>query len=193
MLRRQRGLTLLEMMVVLLTAGMAVTLGFQSLEQWRRANIAISGISGATQQATLTESWLEGSLRSLIPLREVEFQGKSDRLTGIAVQPVQSHQGGATAIEWSIRRKDGEQRLILTEDGKRLELPLPGATSASFGYFDKDGRLHDQWPPKLGLHDQLPAVIVLTQKMDDGSQRLWAANITGARNPRFNPFEAESD
>lgn len=193
MRRWQHGLTLLEMMVVLLIAGMAITLGFQSLGQWQRANAAISSISGATQQTALTESWFESSLRSLIPLKEVEFAGKSDHLTGIAVQPVQSHQGGATEVEWSIRREDGEQHLILIEGGKRLDLPLPGVVESSFGYLDKDGRLHDQWPPKLGLHDQLPAVIVLTQKMDDGNQRLWAANITGARNPRFNPFEAESD
>lgn len=193
MLRRQGGLTLLEMMVVLLIAGMAITLGFQSLGQWRRANAAISDISGATQQATLTESWFEGSLRSLIPLQEIEFQGRRDRLTGVAVQPVQSHQGGATGIEWFIRREGGEQCLILIEDGKRLELPLPGVTSANFGYLDKDGRLYDQWPPKLGLHDHLPAAIVLEQEMDDGGQRQWAANIAGARNPRFNPFEAESD
>ena len=53
---QQQGLTLLEMMVVLLIAGMAITLAFQSLGQWRRANAAISSISGATQQTTLTES-----------------------------------------------------------------------------------------------------------------------------------------
>ena len=64
---RQLGLTLLEMMVVLLIAGMAVALGFQSLGQWRRANAAISSVSGAIQQTTLTESWLTDSLRGLIP------------------------------------------------------------------------------------------------------------------------------
>ncbi len=97
--RQQDGLTLLEMLVVLLIAGMAIALGFQSLGQWRRANASISSISGATQQTTLTEAWLESSLRSLIPLKEVEFQGTGDRLSGISVQPVQSHQGGATEVE----------------------------------------------------------------------------------------------
>jgi general secretion pathway protein J len=191
--RRQNGLTLLEMLVVLLIAGMAIALGFQSLGQWRRANAAISSIGGATQQASLTEYWLESSLRSLIPLEEVEFQGTGERLAGVAVQPVQSHQGGATGVEWTIHRTDGELSLGLTEDGKRLELPLPGAIGAHFGYLDKQGRVHDEWPPKLGLHDHLPAAIVLTQEMDDGSQRLWAASIAGARNPRFNPFEADLD
>ena len=52
--RGQNGLTLLEMLVVLLIASMAISLGYQSLGQWQRANAAISNISGATQQATLT-------------------------------------------------------------------------------------------------------------------------------------------
>ncbi len=191
--RQQDGLTLLEMLVVLLIAGMAIALGFQSLGQWRRANASISNISGATQQTTLTEAWLESSLRSLIPLKEVEFQGTGDRLSGISVQPVQSHQGGATEVEWSIHREGADQLLTVTESGRKLDLPLPGATGASFGYMDKEGRLHEQWPPKLGLHDQLPVMIVLKQEMDDGGQRLWAATIAGDHNPRFNPFEADLD
>ena len=191
--RGQNGLTLLEMLVVLLIASMAISLGYQSLGQWQRANAAISNISGATQQATLTEYWFESSLRSMIPLREVEFQGTRDRLSGIATQPTQSHQGGATGSEWSTRHEGTDQLLILEEDNKQLRLLLPGVANANFGYMDKEGRVHDQWPPKLGLHDHLPAVILLKQEMVDGSQRLWAANIAGARNPRFNPFEAGLD
>ena len=37
MRRHARGLTLLEMLVVLMIAGMALAIGFQSLGQWRRA------------------------------------------------------------------------------------------------------------------------------------------------------------
>lgn len=190
---KQRGLTLLEMMVVLLIASMAITLGFQSLGQWRRANAAISSISGATQQATLTESWLQSSLRSLIPLEQSPFKGEPDRLQGVAVQPVQSHQGGATDVEWSISQERGGQQLLLKEDARQIALPLPGVTRATFEYVDKDGRIHAQWPPKLGLHDHLPALIVLRQEMDDGSVRLWTSAIAGSHNPRYNPFEAESD
>lgn len=188
----QHGLTLLEMMVVLLIAGMAITLGFQSLGQWQRANAAISEISGATQQAALTEAWLEESLRSLIPVQEQPFKGEQDRLEGVTTQAVQSHQGGATNIEWSIRNEGGVQHLLLKEDeDRRLDLPLPGANRASFAYMDEDGRLHTQWPPELGLHAHLPTVVVLEQEMEDGSQRVWAATISGARNPRFNPFEID--
>ncbi len=189
----QQGLTLLEMMVVLLIASMAITLAFQSLGQWRRANAAISSISGATQQATLTESWLQSSLRSLIALEEMPFEGASDRLKGVEAQPVQLQQGSSTEVQWSIGEDKGLRQLLLEEGERRLVLPLPGAVSAKFEYLDKDGRTYGQWPPKLGLHDQLPAAIVLRQKMDDGKERLWASAIMGARNPRYNPFEVDLD
>lgn len=115
-------------------------------------------------------------------------------MEGVTTQPVQSHQGGATTIEWSIRNEAGMPHLLLKEDegkGGGLDLPLPGANSASFAYMDEEGRLHAQWPPELGLHAHLPAAIVLQLDMEDGSQRIWAAAISGARNPRFNPFEVD--
>ncbi|QNU15376.1 prepilin-type N-terminal cleavage/methylation domain-containing protein [Thermomonas sp. XSG] len=187
---QQRGLTLLEMMVVLLIAGMAVALGFQSLGQWRRANAAISSISGTIQQTTLTESWLADSLRGLIPVPEQTFEGSEDKLLGVTTLPVQSHQGGATDIEWSIRSEAGLPHLLLKEGtDRRLDLPLSGVSRARFAYMDKEGKLHAQWPPKLGLHDHLPAVVLLSQEMDDGSRRVWAATISGSRNPYTNPFE----
>lgn len=190
---RQRGLTLLEMMVVLLIASMAITLGFQSLSLWQRANAAISNVSGNNQQMTLTESWLKSSLGSLIPLKELPFEGDATRLKGVTVQAVQSHQGGATDIQWNIDEKTAVKQLQLDEDGAVIQLPLPGAISVSFSYLDKTGKSHSQWPPKLGLHDQLPAAIMLRQEMDDGSIRLWATAIVGLHNPRFNPFELELD
>ena len=60
------GLTLLEMMVVLMIASMALALGFQSLGQWRRASTAIATLGSATRHSTLTESWLRESLRGLV-------------------------------------------------------------------------------------------------------------------------------
>ncbi len=186
----QRGLTLLEMMVVLLIAGMAVALGFQSLGQWQRANAAIANIGGAIQQATLTESWLTDSLRGLIPVPEATFEGSTDKLQGVTTLPVQSHQGGATEIQWSIGNEAGRQHLLLQEGAdRRMELPLPGVRSARFAYMDKEGKLHAQWPPKLGLHEHLPAAILLSQDMEDGGSRVWAAAISGSRNPYLNPFE----
>lgn len=191
--RQQRGLTLLEMMVVLMIASMAIALGFQSLGQWRRANVAISSISGAVQQSTLIESWLKSSLRSLIPVEDQPFKASATELEGIAIQPVLSHQGGATLVKWEVQPAQKHWELVLHENQKRTSLPLIDVKTASFAYIDKEGRAHSQWPPKLGQHDHLPTAILLRQEMADGYLSLWTVAIAGARNPTFNPFEADLD
>jgi len=190
---RERGLTMLEMIVVLLIASLAITLAFQSLGQWQRARAAISNISGAIQEEFLTERWLESSLRSLIALDGRPFAGTATALKGVAIQPVQSHQGGDAEVEWSLL--DGGEHIVLhlNENGQPLALPLPGVIAARFRYQDQDGSFHSQWPPALGLHDQLPALIALEQELDNGRQRIWASSISGARNPYYNPFELEDD
>lgn len=189
----QSGLTLLEMMVVLLIAGMAMALGFQSLNQWRRADAAISNIQGATQQGTLTEAWLRSSLRSLIPIEERPFTGTNDKLEGVSAAAVLSHQGGASDVEWKIETGPGGVVLALTEGSSKLDLPLPDTVSASFGYLDPDGKIHAQWPPKLGMPDHLPAAIVLQQLSVSGREQVWATPVAGTLNPLLRPFEAESD
>lgn len=189
----QTGLTLLEMMVVLLIAGMAMALGFQSLSQWRRADAAINEIQGATQQGALTEGWLRSSLRSLVPIDERQFSGTPDRLEGVCVSPVLSHQGGASDVEWKIETGADGVVLVLTEGDSLLELPLPDTVSASFGYVDGAGELHSQWPPRLGLPNHLPAAIVLVQRSASGHEQAWASAIAGSLNPVRKPFEFEDD
>jgi len=190
---RERGLTMLEMIVVLLIASLAITLAFQSLGQWQRARAAISNISGAIQEEFLTERWLESSLRSLIALQDRVFAGTATRLNGVAIQPVLAHQGGDAVVEWSLL--DGGEHIVLhlIENGQSLSLPLPGVVAARFRYQDKDGGFHSQWPPALGLHDPLPELIALEQELDNGHQRVWASSISGAHKPYYNPFELEDD
>jgi len=189
----QCGLTMLEMIVVLLIASLAITLAFQSLGQWQRAREAVANISGAIQEDFLTERWLESSLRSLIALDGHPFEGSAGRLKGVAIQPVLSHQGGDAPVEWALRDEGGYLSLNLTEHGQTLSLPLEGVSTARFRYQDKEGIFHSQWPPALGLHEQLPALIALEQELDNGRQRVWASSISGARNPYYNPFEVEHD
>jgi len=177
------------MLVVLLVAGMALALGFQSLAQWRRAGVAISAAGGGLQQAMLTQQWLEGSLRSFIALDARPFTGTPARLQGMVTQPVQWQQGGTTPVVWSLVHGDDGLALHLLEDGKALQLPLPGVVDAHFGYLDGEGKLHAQWPPALGLHAQLPALTLLRQELADGRVRLWAGAVAGARNPYYNPSE----
>ena len=187
---RQHGLTLLEMMVVLLIASMAVTLAFQSLGQWQRVRAAISAITGTNQQALLTEQWFETSLRGLLATDEQPFKGEKNQITGISMQPVQLHQGGSIGIEWSLENRRQGWFLQLKEQSQSpLQLPLPDVKEAFFLFLDKEGKPHEEWPPRLGLHNPLPEAIALKQIQEDGQERIWATAIAGARKPLFVPIE----
>ncbi|WP_374013064.1 type II secretion system protein J [Pseudoxanthomonas koreensis] len=193
MARRAAGLTLLEMLVVLIIAGMALAIGFQSLGQWRRADAAINGLNAQTRQATLARSWLESSVRALVPVEDEEFSGDATGFAGVTLQPLLDSQGGATPVTWKAVSSAGVVRLELDEAGHPLVLPLDRASNAEFAYLDKEGRFHPQWPPALGLHDHLPSGVVLRLDSDTGQQRLWSARIVGIRNPIRVLYEPDDD
>lgn len=187
-MRRQSGLTLLEMLVVLMIAAMALALGFQSLGQWRRTSSSIAALDQGTREATLVREWLASSLRALVPLDDAPFEGDANGLSGTTLRPLLAGQGGSTAIAWRIVADgDDRPRLQLQEGASTLELPMADAASARFAYMAPDGSLHDRWPPALGLHEQLPASIMLV--LDD--ERVWASAIAGPRKPVPRAFEAE--
>lgn len=189
--RRERGLTLLEMMVVLLVGGMAIALGFQSLGQWRRANVAMSQVGNAVQRTALIEAWFEDSVRGLAPIPETPFEGSAQSIEGMTTLPVQRHQGGTTHVSWSIENADGEAQLTVSEDGKSFSTRLPRASRATFSFIDAEGEVHDRWPPKLGLHPDLPAMVTLKIELESGRTQQWASTIAGARTPYYSPYELE--
>lgn len=193
MRRRAAGLTLLEMLVVLMIAGMALAIGFQSLGQWRRADAAINGLNAQTRQASLARGWLESSVRSLVPIEEEAFAGDAEGFSGVTLQPLLGSQGGATTVAWRAVPSGGVVRLELDEAGRPLVLPLERVAHAEFAYLDKDGSFHPQWPPALGLHDHLPSAVVLRMTGEAGEQRLWSASIVGIRNPIRMLYEPEDD
>lgn len=191
---RIQGLTLLEMMVALLIASMALALGYQSLAQWRRAEVAISGQNGNLRQERLAQQWLESSLRGLVPIGTAPFSGDSTQLSGTTTRPVVTSQGGLTSLHWRIE-PNGES-LLLEEDGQTLHLDLPPGSQTHFVYLDSEGKEHEQWPPKLGLAPNLPSAIALVQEPDTGNDRplYWLAAIAGKLDPiEILMYEPESD
>lgn len=192
--RLAQGLTLLEMMVALLIASMALALGYQSLAQWRRAEVAISGHNGNLRQERLAQQWLQSSLRGLVPVDTKPFSGDPQQMSGITAQPVLASQGGMSALAWTIQ-PDGAS-LLLEEDGQTLQLDLPPGANAHFVYLDRDGKEHPQWPPQLGLATHLPAAVALVQEAGTGGGRplYWLAAVAGKLDPiEILMYEPESD
>ena len=202
---RARGFTLLEMLVVLLISGMALALTTQALvcARWYWPSAIASERAG--REYRLSESWFRNSVRGLYPAASEEdlsrrskavlggdaevilFEGESDGFTGVTLAPVLAGQGVPTSQEWRIKREaDGIDRLTLVEHGETLTLSLPRSEGLQLHYLDPEGKLHDRWPPRLGIWKQLPEAVVLQMTPNaagSGTGILIASAVMGPRNP----------
>lgn len=208
---RARGFTLLEMLVVMLIAGMALALTTQALGQYQRAHARALASERSGRELRLTEAWFSDAVRGLYPAgtdtgsrqqlafgktsETAPFKGDADRFSGTTLGPVFAGQGVPVDQTWRlVAGPDGMPQLRLEEERKTVDLPLPRAVSAKFEYMDAGGKWHPQWPPRLGQWPQLPDAIALSLVPlpgDAASGGTIVAAVLGPRTPYRNPFESE--
>lgn len=210
--RTAAGFTLLEMLVVLLIAGMALALTTQALGQYQRAHSRASASEQAGREYRLSESWFRDSVRALSPVPDTAlpgvdtlggsssdehagvFEGSSDGFTGLTLAPVLAGQGAPVVQAWRVVAGPvGTDVLELQEEGRHLLLSLPGMGRLQLHYLDDAGEVHDRWPPALGMWPQLPAAVVL--EVAPGADGTGAASVVaaimGPREPKELPYEPE--
>ena len=200
-LRSTAGFTLLEMLVVMLIAGMALLLTTQALGQYQRAHTRAIASERVGREQRSSEAWFRDSVRglqALAPASGMEadaspaFEGDARGFHGTTLAPVLQPQGVPTPQRWRIAaRPAGTEALELEEAGSTIVLSLPAAAALRLHYVDAHGALHDRWPPALGAWPQLPEAIVLELAPAPGAARaeLIAASVLAPRNPIEAPFE----
>lgn len=187
---RARGLTLVEMLVVLAISALAVALAFQALMQWRIAQQRIGTVERADREARLVEAWFRASMRALYATEDVAFEGTATRLSGSTLAPLATGQGRLQSQTWEIVDDTAGMALRLEEAPSTWQLPLPaGTVSARFIYGDAAGEQHERWPVELGLQTLLPATVALRMENADGRVRLWMSAILVAPGARTVPSE----
>lgn len=188
---RQRGLTLVEMLVALMIAGFALALAAQSLGQWRRAQERVATTTQAGRETRMVESWLRDSIRGLVAIADNRFEGDARGFAGMTLTPVLQAGGTPQRQRW---RLDDDATLTLEEAGKVVSLPQLALSRPRFTYLDADGKAHDRWPPALGQHPPLPAAIGLQFDSARGQARRVVLAAILAPGPRVTvPHELEAD
>lgn len=201
--RRQRGFTLLEMLVVMLIAGMALVLTTQALGQYQRAHTRAIASERTGREQRSSEAWFRDAVRGLEALAPAPgasagatpaFEGDARGFSGTTLSPVLQRQGIPTAQRWRIATTTaGTDQLELEEGGTTVAMPLPASSALRLHYVDARGAMHDRWPPALGAWPQLPDAIVLELAPAPGAPQgaLVAAAVLGPRDPVEVPFEHE--
>jgi general secretion pathway protein J len=196
---RPAGFTLLEMLVVMLIAGMALVLTTQALGQYQRAHTRAIASERAGREQRSSEAWFRDAVRGLQALPQDSaapagpmFEGDARGFHGTTLAPVLQGQGIPAAQRWRIvAGPAGYERLEVEEDGTTIALVLPPSSAMRLHYLDAKGALHDRWPPALGAWPQLPEAILLELGPVAGAAHgtLVAASVTGPRDPVNVPFE----
>ncbi len=140
-----RGLTLVELLVVIVIVATTATLVVQGIGQ----GLALFQRVGTGQQALYRElmqhDWIRQTLAAAAPpaAGQSAFTGGARRILFTSFRPLLAPEGIPTAVEWSLL-EDGA--LEYREQGQTVRLTLTRPI-LRFGYEDMAGSWHEQWPP----------------------------------------------
>ena len=183
----RQGFTLLEMLVVLIIAGMVVGILMQGLHQVLRLRTYFGMELFNTQQGEMYSEWFRQSVNGLMPdysESKYKFKGTEREFSGRTLSPLDAANEALVPFVWRLRfePKTGQTQLQYgSTDAAPAILEWPG-NSGKFVYFDASNQEHEAWPPVLGKWPQLPRVIFLEYRIND-EPRVIVAVPKGLENP----------
>jgi len=184
---RQQGFTLLEMLVVLILAGMITGILMQGLQQVFRLQAHFGRELFNTQQGEMYTEWFRQSVNGLMPDYDDgkhKFKGSEREFSGMTIAPLNTATEALLPFTWRLRFDPNSGRTQLQygpDDDAPAVLAWPG-NSGRFVYFDGNDAPHDAWPPMLGKWPQLPKAIFLESRNPE-EPRIVVAVPKGLENP----------
>ena len=160
----QRGVTLLEMLVVMVIMAMVTLLVSQALDQMARIERLLQGTRLESANRLVQVAWLTEALESLLPTEQDSphrFDGAEQHLSGLTTAPPGEQVLGIARLQLTMvylpRSDETELRLALASPQE--DLP-PGLTPPDFRvlsrwpgrkghflYLDLAGQWHTRWGP----------------------------------------------
>lgn len=167
----QRGFTLMEMVVVMLIAGLVSGLLFEGTAQ-------LMGVQGRLEHQltelrgeALRADWLRQVVQGLQPDyadgKQI-FKGSPGGFSGLTTNPLSAAYGALQPFTVTLRRDAAHNSMLLgygSGSNSSVLLTWPG-DQGRLRYLDDRGNAHADWPPALGRWPQLPKGITLEGDRD---------------------------
>ncbi len=175
---RSAGLSLLEMLVVLVLASLLATLLVQGLGFFLSSSETARRHASRAAEAHQQQHWFASSVRSMVPYLDPQraFAGDAASFAGITLEPLGTEPGLPRAARWSIE-PDGESLRYAESDGSEADavawtvLRAPGQ-ALRFEYADRAGAWHPSWPQAAAPREWIPGQVRLVG--EDGRTLLSA-------------------
>lgn len=174
-LEKQKGFSLLEMLVVLILTSMITGILMQGLHLAFRLQTHFGKELFNTQQGEMYKQWFRQTVNGLMPEYadgKYKFKGSQREFSGMTLSPLDTAVEALVPFAWRLafEPKTGETQLQYGSGDDAKAIVAWRGYSGRFVYFDADGEPHDDWPPLLGKWPQLPRAIYLdNQSTNDPS------------------------
>ena len=151
-----RGMTLLELLVVLALVALLGTLIAQGLGLFLTRYDTVQRVARDAGQAGLQQHWFASSVEGMVPYRQLDrqFTGDAATFAGITTQPLAAESGMPVRARWTIE-DDGVASHVLyqedaapTNDGALRWTVLSTPDAVAFQYAGQDGAWLDAWPAR---------------------------------------------
>lgn len=165
---KQRGFTLLEMLVVLVIVSIVSTLLIQGISYVLYLRYQFINQLEQLQHSTLQEYWFRSSTTGItIDYRDTDYQfsGNQKEFSGLTLAALEEDVGVPTPFAWQLVPQSNQTILRYhTYSGQEWDI-FTSEREAAFRYLDDKGKWHTEWPPKLGDNTaQIPRFIEFTAK-----------------------------
>ena len=177
--RAQHGLTLIEMLVVLVLVSLLGTLLIQGTGYFLGRYAQVTRIHRDASLAALRQHWFVSTVQTMVSSRVEtrQFTGDDTGFEGTTLQPLAAESGLPVRVRWSIAGDRGGDSVVYTEDGGEPWTVLAsgeGEGELSFEYADATGAWQDHWRAASDARERIPRTVRLVSA-EGGT--VWLARL----------------
>lgn len=159
--RYQKGLSLLELLVVFVIISLVSTVLVQGFGFGLALYERVQTRTDRMANELLVNHWFRSSLESLVAGKTVEtaLAGEAATLTGVTLSSLISAPGSPVYFEWHL----GDDELLYKEGESELIVRDLGGVTHRFEYLDDTGVWQPNWTPSMDKLDLPVAVRIVVQ------------------------------
>lgn len=187
-----RGLTLLEMLVVLVLVSLLGTVVIQGVGFFLGKYATVKRIHREASLATLRQHWFVSTVQAMVPssLEARRFAGDASSFEGVTMQPLIEESGVSVRARWTIG--GDASSVVYAEEGRAAWTVLASGREEglAFQYADSAGQWHDHWPivvdPRRPPLERIPRMVRL---ISAAGGTVWLAHLDLSPEPVHNFLE----
>ena len=175
--RAQQGLTLIEMLVVLVLVSLLGTLLIQGTGYFLGRYAQVTRVHRDASLAALRQHWFVSTVQTMVPSRVEtrQFTGDDTAFEGTTLQPLAAESGLPVRVRWSISGDRDGDSVVYTEDGGEPWTVLTsGEGELSFEYADATGAWQDHWRAASDARERIPRTVRLVSTQGG---TVWLARL----------------